>query len=230
MITPETIIYALMGGILPALVWLLFWLREDYRHPEPRRLLLKTFLFGMLAVLLVIPFQKGVQAFSPTLTVGALFAWALLEELFKLGAAYFGGLHSQEDNEPLDPLIYIITAALGFVAVENTMFLIGPLIGENQILESFVITGNLRFVGASLLHVVSSGVIGVYLSISFYKARRSTYIIFGFLAAILIHTAFNTLIVFYGGVGMLLAFIGIWCGVVSLLLAFERIKLVAPEV
>ena len=87
-------IYALLGGILPAFVWLLFWLREDRKHPEPKGLITKTFLFGMLAVIAVLPFQKGVEMLLPHSIVKMLFLWAVLEELFKYIAGYFGGLSS----------------------------------------------------------------------------------------------------------------------------------------
>ena len=127
----ETLTYALLGGILPALVWLLFWLREDRKNPEPNNLILKTFLLGMISVILVLPFQKGVEMITPSLGALAILLWAILEEVFKLGAGYFGGLHSKEDNEPIDPIIYMITAALGFVALENTLFIMGPLLGED---------------------------------------------------------------------------------------------------
>src|SRR3989344_694248 len=126
------IIYALAGGVLPALIWLAFWLHEDYKHPEPRGLILKTFLLGMLAVVFVLPFQKGVDFLFPGMTFIAILLWVILEELFKLGAAYIGGLKSVDDNEPINPIIYMITAALGFVALENALFIFGPLlVGEN---------------------------------------------------------------------------------------------------
>src|SRR3989338_329666 len=105
----ETITYSLLGGILPALVWLAFWLREDYKHPEPRGLILRTFLFGMGAVILVLPFQKIVDASLPGTTLVTILLWVILEEIFKFSAAYIGGLKSVEDNEPIDPIIYMIT-------------------------------------------------------------------------------------------------------------------------
>src|SRR3989344_6957870 len=153
MISLETLIYAALGGILPALVWLSFWLREDRKNPEPNGLIVKTFLLGMFAVLLVLPFQKGVEMLIPGTTLVTLFLWAFFEETFKLSAGYFGGLHTVDDNEPIDPMIYMITAALGFAAIENALFIFGPLVG-NETTQSFI-TGNLRFIGASLLHVVS---------------------------------------------------------------------------
>jgi RsiW-degrading membrane proteinase PrsW (M82 family) len=224
----DTIAYALLGGILPALVWLLFWLHEDSKHPEPRRLIRKTFLFGMLAVVFVLPFQKGVEMVFPELITLSLFLWALLEELFKLIAGYFGGLHSVEDNEPLDPLVYMITAALGFVALENALFIFGPLINGDAV--QGLITGNLRFIGASLLHVVASGIVGAALSFSFYHSRfrRTLNLAIGVILAIAFHLTFNLLIINMGDFGTTLAFIMVWIGVAGLLLAFERAKRIAP--
>lgn len=222
------VIYALLGGILPALIWLFFWLREDSRHPEPDGLILKTFFLGMLAVLLVLPFQKLVEYLFPSLAVLSLFLWALFEEVFKLGAGYFGGLHTVDDNEPLDPLIYMITAALGFVALENTLFIFGPLL-DNDLTQS-LITGNLRFIGASLLHVVASGFVGAALGLSFYrsKIKRIAATTLGLGSAIIFHLIFNLLIINMGERGTTLAFTLVWAGVVGLLLTFERLKAVAP--
>lgn len=223
------IIYALLGGILPAIVWLFFWLREDNKSPEPNNLILKTFFFGMLAVIFVIPFQKGVEAIFPELILISILLWAVFEEVFKFIAGYFGGLHSVEDNEPIDPIIYMITAALGFVALENTLFILGPLLGEET--TQGIITGNMRFIGASLLHVVASGFVGVSLSFSFYqpKGRRVLKALFALIFAVLFHAGFNLLIIIYGGAGTAAAFISVWAAVLYILWAFEKSKTIAPK-
>ena len=165
-----SIIYALIGGVLPALIWLVFWLREDRNNPEPRLFIFRTFLFGMLAVVLItvtaLIFEDSVESILGHLSLSVLVALAALEEILKLGAAYLGGLSTKEDNEPLDPIIYMITAALGFVALENALFILGPLL-DGEITQS-IITGHMRFIGASLLHVVSSGLIGISLAFSFF--------------------------------------------------------------
>lgn len=220
----DTIIYALIGGLLPALVWLVFILREDKKHPEPKRLIARTFLFGMLSVIVVLPFQKGVESMYPDNLVLSLFLWAALEETFKLVAAYFGGLRSREDDEAIDPIIYMVTAALGFVAVENALFILGPLLGED--VPRSIITGNLRFMGASLLHVITSGLIGVALSFTFYKkkAARVPFVVAALVVAIVSHSVFNIMILKWGQNGTMLSFVSVWVGVVLLLLAFERAK------
>ena len=222
-------IYALLGGILPALVWLAFWLREDKKNPEPRGLIRKTFLLGMLAVVLVLPFQKGVEMIFGEIALTAIVFWAIFEEVFKFCAGYFGGLHTVEDNEPIDPIIYMITAALGFVALENTLFLLGPILGAD--LTQSIVTGNLRFIGASLLHVVASGIVGVGLAFSFYKSKlaKTMTLIFSLAAAIIFHVIFNMLIISHGNRGTTIAFFMVWGGVVALLLMFEKAKSIAPR-
>src|SRR3989344_5184955 len=108
----DIVMYSLLGGVFPALAWLLFWLREDKVNPEPRIMLLRTFLFGMLAVIAVIPFQKVIHDnFNQSgleYSLTALVLWATIEEAFKFIAAYLGGLGSREDNEAIDPMIYLI--------------------------------------------------------------------------------------------------------------------------
>ena len=225
----QIIIYALLGGVIPALLWLAFWLREDVRRPEPKGRLAETFLLGMLAVLIVLPLQKWVAAHFPGLGFVPFFLWALIEEFFKFGAAYIGALRSRDDDEPLDPLIYMITAALGFAALENALFIWNPLL--NTQVSIALSTGGLRFLGASLLHVVSSGAIGLALALSFYKSRSKKfgYWFIGLAIAIAIHTAFNLFIVNeQTSGGSLKTFSVVWVGIAILLVFFEKIKTIAP--
>jgi protease PrsW len=223
----DIIIYASLGGILPALLWLWYWLREDRKHPEPKRLIAKTFLFGMIAVIMVLPFQKGADMFFPGMGIIAILLWATFEELFKLIAGWFGGIRSREDDEPIDPMIYMVTAALGFVALENTLFILGPLMGQD--IPRGIVTANLRFIGASLLHVVASGIIGFAFAQTFYSRRweRRTTLGFAFVLAVIFHAIFNLLIINFGDIGMLLAFMAVWSGVVFLLWSFEKAKRIA---
>ena len=225
----HSIIYALIGGILPALIWLVFWLREDRKNPEPNGLIVKTFLLGMFAVLLVLPFQKGVEMLIPGTTLVTLFLWAFFEETFKLSAGYFGGLHTVDDNEPIDPMIYMITAALGFVALENTLFILGPILGQD--IPQSIVTANLRFIGASLLHVVCSGLIGASLAFTFYQSRahRIAKVVSTVALAIALHTLFNWFILKWSNFGILISFFFVWVGVALLLWLFEKAKSIAPK-
>lgn len=221
--TPETLFYALAGGIFPAVLWLWFWLKEDKKHPEPRGLILKMFLAGMVAVVLVFPIEKWVyDALESGFAV--ILAWAIIEEVMKFAAVYTAGLSSRFFDEPIDAVIYFLTVALGFSALENTLFIVKPLLDGEVLLGA--LTGNLRFVGATLLHVVASGSIGVALAFSFYKKRtvQIASLFLGIGTAIALHTLFNFFIIQYEGTNTLTILGVLWFAVILLILILERIK------
>lgn len=219
---------AIAGGIFPALAWLWFWRREDAQHPEPRFLIALAFFAGMVSVAVVIPLEKFVASYLVGQTL-IFTAWSAIEEIVKYLAARVTVLRRREDDEPIDPVIYMVTVALGFAAAENTLFLLSPLAGTT-LLET-IVTGDLRFVGATLLHVLSSAVIGVALGISFYKRKRTKrlYAFFGVILAILLHSLFNFLILNTPEQDLLRTFGYVWVGLIALLAILEYIKRIRPR-
>lgn len=221
MVSP-IIFVAFLGGLLPALLWLFFWLMEDRCEPEPKRHIFFSFFLGMVAVLLVLPLERQALSYfsGPTL----LFVWAALEELFKFGAAYFGALRYAVFDEPLDAIIYLVTAALGFAAFENMLFLWTPL-QEGDLLRALV-TGDLRFIGATLLHTLSCATIGVALALTFYQnvEIRRFAAVAGVVLAIFLHTLFNFFILGQSGGMTFWVFLALWFGVIAVLLFAERVK------
>lgn len=223
-----TILGAVAGGLFPALAWLWFWRREDRVHPEPKKLIALAFIAGMVAVGVVIPIQKYVAPFLWSTT--AIFtAWSAIEEVTKYLAARITVLWRREDDEPIDPVIYMIAVALGFAALENTLFLMSPL-GGTTTLET-VMTGNLRFVGATLLHVLSSAVVGLALAFSFYKPHRihAWYVFFGVILAALLHSGFNFLILNSPEEHLFRTFAIVWAGVIGVLAGVEFVKRIRPR-
>ncbi len=213
---------ALLGGVLPALLWLAFWLMEDRCEPEPKRYLVMTFLAGAASVFVALSLEKSVMPYftGPAL----LLAWATIEEILKFGAAYLVALRLRVFDEPLDAIIYMITVALGFSAFENALFLLTPL-QDGDVLRT-IITGDLRFIGATLLHTLSSATVGLALALAFYKgaaARRMAALV-GVVLAIVLHTLFNFFILGAGGGNTFWIFLLLWFGVVALLFMTERIK------
>lgn len=223
MLSAETIAYALVGGILPALVWLDFLLQEDRRCPEPKWLVAMAFVVGMLCVPLVIPLEhfafKNLPDGLPTIV-----AWATIEETLKYVLAAVFILSHAAARQSTHIVTSMITVALGFAAMENVFFLIDP-IAQGQFMDSLV-TGNLRFVGATLLHVVASSAIGFALAFSFQASRpvRAVAASLGLILAIALHALFNYFIIQEDGSHTLLAFFTVWTGAVVFFAAFEVLK------
>ncbi|MEZ4104648.1 MAG: PrsW family glutamic-type intramembrane protease [Candidatus Paceibacterota bacterium] len=219
-----TNIIAFLIGLLPALFWLWFWLREDKKNPEPYLLIAISFIAGMAVVPLALPLQEmalGLYSGSNVILV-----WVIIEEVLKYTAALLVVLWNREVNEPIDPIIYMIVIALGFSALENTLFSINPLsYGEYQMAA---INSSFRFLGATLLHVLSSATVGVMLALAFYRssAIKLLYGTIGLFIAILLHALFNFFIMDASGEGVLVIFLFVWAGIVILFLLFEKIKLI----
>jgi len=247
-ITP--ILLAFISGVIPALIWLFFWTSEDSKNPEPKSMLALAFVGGMVAVFIslflekyfydlglskifssgifskILPWfetvskQTSVQLDKVLLV--AVFAPAI-EEISKFVMAYILVLRSKEDDEPLDPMIYMITTALGFAAIENMLFLIDPFYRNNFVMTIF--TGNMRFIGATLLHTISSAIIAMFISFHFFdnKIKKVLFTIFGIACSIIVHGTFNFLMIGDKATSIF-ALELIWITVIILLLIFERIK------
>lgn len=211
---------AITLGIVPSLVWLLFFLQEDRKNPEPKRLIISTFLLGMAIPFVVLKVQVlfadfsgsfGIREFSPF----SIFWLAGIEEFFKFLAVYLWVSKRKEFDEPIDPMIYMIVAALGFAAVEN-------IASASQSIAGFELI-TLRFVGATLLHSLSSSLVGFYWAMAIVnKTGVFKGILTGLFYATLLHSIFNSMVLIFGPafhVTMFLVFIGFF-----ILKDFEQVK------
>lgn len=117
------------AAVVPTLLILWFFLARD-RHPEPRAVLLRTFGLGVLSTLPAGLLELGLEAaiepaaLSPTaqsLTF-AFFGAALCEELLKFWIVYGYCRRHASFDEPMDGIIYGVTASLGFATLENVLY------------------------------------------------------------------------------------------------------------
>jgi RsiW-degrading membrane proteinase PrsW (M82 family) len=220
MITPPVVFIAFLGGVLPVLLWLVFWQLEDHCDPEPKKLIALSFVAGMAMVPVVLPFQHIIQGFTQQWPSLMFLAWAFTEEFFKFLAAWVVILRNRAVDEPIDAIVYMITVALGFAGLENTLFLLRP----DSPVADLLLTGGQRFIGSTLLHTLASATIGIALALAFYKSGRvrGWYVLGGLILAVALHTIFN-LIILSGGNGFA-AFVLVWIGVIVVMLFFERLK------
>jgi RsiW-degrading membrane proteinase PrsW (M82 family) len=230
-----TIFFSFILGVVPAFLWLWFWLREDSEHPEPPRYILLTFLYGALGVPVALIFQLifnslfsvgGTEAVGhlPFLQAfGIVAVWAGIEEYIKYKSAWYGGLSKTITDEAVDVPIYMLSAALGFAALENALFLVAPFLDGN--LSEIILTTKLRFIGATLVHVASSALMGMFMAYSlfFMKSLRKSYTCVGFMLAVVLHALFNLFII-KGSQNSFVGFLLIWLFIILIIVLFERIK------
>ncbi|MDP1628986.1 MAG: PrsW family intramembrane metalloprotease [bacterium] len=200
-------------GILPSIIWLTFYLKEDV-HPEPKKWLIIVFFLGMAVTPIVVNIEwLAINFFSflnrefPRLfgdflrDLAIIFIGvALVEEFFKYLAVRLAMKKNPVFDEPADAMIYMVVSALGFAAVENIMVMhaFAPfiLVDPAQPLSTLAI----RFVGATFLHTLASGIIGFYYAMSLVKinhlkVRRRWLLLKGLFLAALLHGAFNYFII-----------------------------------
>ncbi len=225
---PKTLIYATLGGVIPAIFWLWFWLREeDAEDREPIGLIVLCFILGALLVFIAIWLEKYSANFISNKTYQVI-TWASIEEILKLIGVSFIIWGTNEVDQPIDYPMYFIAVALGFAAFENVLFLLAPIKASGTVVG--LLTGNLRFLGSTLLHSIASAMIGSSLGLAFFvKKYRLWYLIWGILGAITLHSLFNFFIMKGSGENFLSVFGFLWVVAIINILIFEKLKRMGKE-
>ncbi|KKQ77492.1 MAG: Protease PrsW [Parcubacteria group bacterium GW2011_GWC1_38_6] len=181
-------------AVAPSIIWLLYFIKKDL-HPEPRHEILRIFFYGALATFPAIIIELGINKAGTTLhtylpsfiaVIPIYAAIALTEETLKYLVVKDKSLKNPECNEPVDIMIYMMSSAMGFAAVENILVL------SSYTLQDVFVISVVRFVGATLLHALASGLVGYYVAISFFKLSSKKMIVFwGLIIASALHAVFN---------------------------------------
>lgn len=213
-------------GLLPSFTWLLFYLREDC-HPEPRRLIALTFVNGAGFAFFALAAQVMLDNFFKSsgfthLSLLPIVIFSLVEEVLKFLAAYSAVHKSSAFDEPIDAMIYSVVAALGFATVENVGVVAGTHLQGSPFLASVFYIVTFRFIGATLLHTLTSGIIGYYWAKGIRKFMARRFIFLGVVLATVIHSAFNMIVLNLGETGFPIIFLVIVA--VFVLRNFERLK------
>jgi len=195
------IILYIFFGVLPSLTWLFYYMSKDM-HPEPKRMIMKIFVWGAVITVPVFIVQvgftklldgSGIDSFTSSILHWFLII-AFTEELFKYLVIKFKVIGRPELDEPLDIMLYMVVAALGFAALENVLYLFAPagsMTIEVLMGRTLAITF-VRFIGATFLHTLCSAVIGYALAVSFCEVkRRYLSLAGGIILATLLHGAYD---------------------------------------
>lgn len=230
----KIIIYVIFG-LLPSLTWLFYYLRKDL-HPEPKKAIIRIFLWGAAITIPVFFVQIGFNyLLGKTNTNPAVYAviyWFLVislsEEFFKYLVVRIKIFNSPDLDEPLDIMLYMVVTALGFAAIENIFYLFSPIgnFSFYNLISKTLLIMFIRFVGATFLHTLCSAVIGYAMAISLCDEKnRFLKVVLGVAVAVLLHGLYDFSIMTLGGyVQFLLPAIIILTLASLVFLGFERLK------
>lgn len=183
-------ILLILATLVPGILWVWFFYRQDTADKEPIGLLALTFGLGVVAILpaawLEMPFRDILISPGNSLArlIILIVTVGLIEEASKLGALY-PAYRSPSWNEPVDGIIYGSTAGLGFAAAENLLYAVTFGFGVLP----------LRAVIASLAHASFSGLAGFYLAQVKLRGQSAWVAVYGLLVASALHGLYNFVVI-----------------------------------
>jgi protease PrsW len=119
---------AALAAFVPALIWLAVVYSKDKYEREPKVLIAWLFVASIVAVVVAVLIEQGVRpdlsASARGIVIVSALGVGLIEEGSKFGLTFLLTRRSRNLNEPVDGMIYASTVALGFAAIETTMYII----------------------------------------------------------------------------------------------------------
>ncbi|MEW5725188.1 MAG: PrsW family glutamic-type intramembrane protease, partial [Thermodesulfobacteriota bacterium] len=118
------------SAVVPSLLLLWYFHSRDV-YPEPARVVWATFGLGVLSTIPVLladlPLGAAVEALGGLNPYAeglshSLFLAAIPEEFFKYLVLVLYAARHKEFNEPMDGVVYGVSASLGFATLENILY------------------------------------------------------------------------------------------------------------
>ena len=220
---PNTLSLALIAGVIPALIWIFFWIRETRERPRTFGSFFFAFLGGVFMVVMALPVEKFMLGFSNdpnTLTV----LWAGSEEALKFIAFMLVLFMSSSIESPIDYPVYMMIVALGFSGFENSLYFLQPL--QSGTTTILILAGSMRFLGTTLMHAVVSCLPGIALGFAYFKNRTTKFIaaLVGLSLAITGHSLFNLFITEKPDITFFTILACVWLLTIVIMILFERLR------
>ena len=176
----------------PVLVLFGYVYIKDKHDREPLTLLVKTFFAGVVVSFIVVVIELIFWRLPALLPIGRLghvffqmlVGVALVEELGKYLALRWSAYRDPAFNEPYDGIMYSVTAALGFAAIENLIYVLQY--GRDVAL--------LRMCTAVPMHAVCGVIMGFYVGLAKFSVdprKARLHLLSGITLAVLTHGSYN---------------------------------------
>ncbi len=142
-------IVGVLVALVPAVIWLFVFYKQDRLEPEPKQYVLGIFILGgLLAAAIGQPIIQDsfrIQEWSGHSWVisilGSIFIAGFIQEFLKYAAVRYSIYYSSEFDERVDGIIYAAAAGLGYATVLNLQYVIGNA-GVNLGIGVILITVN----------------------------------------------------------------------------------------
>jgi RsiW-degrading membrane proteinase PrsW (M82 family) len=161
--------WALLGtgivlALIPALIWLLYFYRQDRLEPEPKGYIISVFVLGaLLAQGVGIPLLQEVFEVSHWLPLdvwtnllGSILVVGFTQEFLKYAAVRYSIYPSAEFDERADGVIYGTAAGLGYATMLNINYVVASGGVDLQV-------GVVRIVVTALAQASFAGLTGYFL-------------------------------------------------------------------
>lgn len=195
----------ILAALLPSLILVGHITFKDRKSPEPTRMLVKAFCFGMLSVVVSLCFSLPLQQYgvfpSAPVTVWdhfrvAMFGAAVPEEAAKLLMLWLLLRHNPWFDEHFDGIVYAVCIGMGFAFVENIGYLAQA--GEYW-LHAGITRGLISVPG----HYAFAVLMGFYYSYACFGAKgmRGLYRVLTYLVPVIAHMLFDWILMVSDSVG-----------------------------
>jgi RsiW-degrading membrane proteinase PrsW (M82 family) len=182
-----------LAAVLPALLLLWYFYTRDV-HPEPRGVVLTTFLLGVAAVVPILMVAMPLELWTPisdplwySLFTAFVIA-ALIEEFFKFLVVVFYCARHPAFDEPMDGIVYGATASLGFATLENILYVVSGG-WQVAILRAFMAVPG---------HAATGAILGYYVGQWKFGPVKQGMLLRGFLYAWLLHGLYDFPLLYLG--------------------------------
>jgi RsiW-degrading membrane proteinase PrsW (M82 family) len=185
----------LLVTILPSILIILFFVNSD-KFKEPKSEIIKVFIFGILITVPAYIFNTFLGDFWYNNTkvsqdlISSFLTAAPIEEGLKLSVLYYFVYKMKDFNEPLDGIVYGVTASLGFATLENIYYVY-------LLADHFQTTSMALAVLRSFSAVPAHAVFGIFMGYFFMKysfIKKGDNLFFAFIIPFVLHGCYNLFI------------------------------------
>lgn len=161
--TPLIVIGTILA-VIPAVIWMVFFYRQDRLEPEPKQYVAGVFVLGILlcngVAIPVIDRLFAVNHWLATNTlthiVGSILVIGMVQEFLKYVAVRYSVYMTPEFDERIDGVVYGTAAGLGFATMLNVNYVIA-----NGGVDLYM--GIIRIVITTLAQASFAGITGYFL-------------------------------------------------------------------